>query len=160
MKSVLSHRWVTWVTFNICLHSCVSGIWSAVQKVPGLSVDPHSHVACRHSVLMRKPPSSSSTCNICLDLTLRFPFLSSGWCRVPPDPAGSVRPLVPHRVLRLCVGAGGSDSAQHPIRRLPDERPRRSADRTVQLLHPSLQTHLHASRWRSRSSQNSHAPTD
>lgn len=75
-----------------------------------------------------------------------LPSPTAGQCRVSSDTAGSVRPLVPHRVLRLCVGAGGSVSAQHHIRRLPDERRHRSADRAVRLLRASLQTHLHASR--------------
>lgn len=93
------------------------------------------------------------SCYSAVYLHLRIPFPpTSGWRRVSPDTAGSVRPLVPHRVLRLCVSAGGSDSAQqHHIRRLPDEHRGRPPDRTVGLLRPSLPTHLHASRWRSRS---------
>lgn len=80
-----------------------------------------------------------------------FPSLLSGRCRLSPHAAVSLRPLVPCRVLRLCVGAGGSVSAQHPIRWLHDGHRHRSPDRTVRLLRPSFQTHVHARRWRSRS---------
>lgn len=136
----------------VCI-ACVSGVWPAVQKVSGLSLDPHSHLACRLS------QSAQSVfylyCSPCVLLS-QFPPIPSpprtaGWRRVSADTAGSVRPLVPHRVLRLCVGAGGPVSAQHRVRRLPDERRHRSPDRAVRLLRPGLQTHLHASRWRSRS---------
>lgn len=83
-------------------------------------------------------------------LLSEFPSPTSGRRRVSADAVGPVRPLVPHRVLRLCVGAGGSVSALRHIRRLPDERRHLSPHRAVRLLRPSLQAHLHASRWRSR----------
>lgn len=85
---------------------------------------------------------------------------TSGWRRVSADAVGPVRPLVPHRVLRLCVGAGGSVSALRHIRRLPDERRHLSPHRAVRLLRPSLQAHLHASRWRSRSKKLTRTSTE
>lgn len=88
----------------------------------------------------------------CMSLS-EFPSPTSGRRRVSTDAVGPVRPLVPHRVLRLRVGAGGSVSAQRPVRRLPDERRHLPPHRAVRLLHPGLPTHLHASRWSKAAAQ-------
>lgn len=76
-----------------------------------------------------------------------FSLLSAaGQCRVSSDTARPVRSLVSFWVLWVCVGAGGSVSAQRHLRRLPDEHADLAAHGAVWLLCASLQTHLHARR--------------
>lgn len=76
----------------------------------------------------------------------RCPPSTAGQCGVSSHTVWTLRPLVPLWVLWLHVCAGGSVSARRHLWHLPDEHAHLSALWAVQLVHTSLQTHLHASR--------------